>query len=224
VIPERVLIVEDDDKTAQIVRSYLERAGYTVDIASDGLVALRTAQETSPQLVILDVMIPHLDGIEVCRALRRLGDVAIVMLTARTTESDKLEGLGAGADDYVSKPFSPRELVARVRSVLRRGAHRVAVSVGGLLIDRRARLVRVGQRVLPLTPTEYRVVDALAASPGMVLTRAELLERAMGFEYEGTDRAIDVHIVNIRKKIERAGGRPTAIRTSFGSGYALSDA
>lgn len=218
---ERVLIVEDDEKTAQIVRSYLVHAGYAVEIVADGLSALRAVQREPPDLVLLDVMLPELDGMNVCRSLRRMGDVAIVMLTARTTETDKLEGLGAGADDYVSKPFSPRELVARIKSVLRRSARHAAVTLGDLTIDRRSRQVRVHDNILALTPTEYRVIDALAASPGTVLTRADLVDRAIGFEYDGMERTIDVHVRNIRKKIEAAGGRPHAVRTAFGSGYAL---
>lgn len=220
-MPQRVLIVEDDEKTAQIVRSYLVHEGYTVEIVADGVSALRAAQRQMPALVLLDVMLPELDGMEVCRSLRRLGDVAIIMLTARTTESDRIEGLGAGADDYVAKPFSPRELVARVKSVLRRTERNVQAVFGELEIGRGARRVRVLGAPLALTPTEYRVLEALAASSGTVLTRADLVERALGFEYEGADRTIDVHVRNIRRKIEAAGGRPQVIRTVFGSGYAL---
>ncbi len=218
---ERVLIVEDDEKTAQIVRSYLVHEGYAVEIVSDGLSALRAVRRQAPDLVLLDVMLPELDGMQVCRELRRLGEVAIIMVTARTTETDKLAGLGAGADDYVSKPFSPRELVARVKSVLRRSARTAATDLGSVTIDRQARQVRVHGTALALTPTEYRVIDALARSPGTVLTRADLVDRAIGFEYEGMDRTIDVHVRNLRKKIEAAGGRPQVIRTAFGSGYAL---
>lgn len=217
----RVLIVEDDEKTAQIVRSYLVHEGYAVDIVSDGLSALRAAGREPPDLVLLDVMLPELDGMNVCRELRRAGDVAIIMVTARTTEADKLEGLGAGADDYVSKPFSPRELVARVKSVLRRSARNATVDFGAVTLDRNARQVRVCGTTLALTPTEYRVLDALARSPGTVLSRAELVDRAMGFDYDGTERTIDVHVSNLRKKIEAAGGVPDFIRTAFGSGYAL---
>ncbi len=218
---KRVLIVEDDEKTAQIVRSYLVHEGYAVDIVGDGLSALRAASRELPDVVLLDVMLPELDGMQVCRELRRLGDVAIIMVTARTTEADKLAGLGAGADDYVSKPFSPRELVARVKSVLRRSARTAAVELGSLTIDRSAQQVRVCGTSLALTPTEYRVIDALARSPGTVLTRADLVDRAIGFDYDGMERTIDVHIRNLRKKIEAAGGRPQVIRTAFGSGYAL---
>jgi len=213
--------VEDDEKTAQIVRSYLVHEGYAVEIVTDGLAALRAAQKEPPDLVLLDVMLPELDGMEVCRALRRTGDVAIIMLTARTTEVDKLEGLGAGADDYVAKPFSPRELVARVKSVLRRSGRDADVMVDDLSVNRKARQVRVHGVLLALTPTEFRVIDALAAVPGTVLTRADLVERALGFEYDGSDRTIDVHVRNIRKKIESAGGSPLVIRTAIGSGYAL---
>jgi len=218
---ERVLIVEDDEKTAQIVRSYLVYEGYAVEIVTDGLSALRAVHREPPDLVLLDVMLPQLDGMNVCRELRRAGDVAIIMVTALTTEADKLAGLGAGADDYVEKPFSPRELVARVKSVLRRSARNAAVDLGSVTIDRNARQVRVHGTRLALTPTEYRVFDALARSPGTVLTRADLVHRAIGFEYEGMDRTIDVHVRNLRKKIEAAGGRPQVIRTAFGSGYAL---
>jgi len=216
-----VLIVEDDETTAGIVRSYLAREGYAVEIAVDGLSALRAAAREPPHLVLLDVMLPELDGMDVCRELRRMGDVAIIMLTARTTEKDKLEGLGAGADDYVAKPFSPRELVARVKSVLRRTKRDAAVEYGCMVLDRTARLVRVRGTPLALTPTEYRVIDALARSPGTVMTRAELVDRAIGLEYDGIERTIDVHVRNIRKKIEAAGGPPQKIRTAFGSGYAL---
>lgn len=218
---QRVLIVEDDETTAQIVRSYLVHEGYAVEIAGDGISALRAVGREPPHLVLLDVMLPELDGMEVCRALRRMGDVAIIMLTARTTETDKLEALGAGADDYVSKPFSPRELVARVKSVLRRSARDAEMQLGELTIDRKGRQVRVRGIVLALTPTEFRVIDALAGAPGTVLTRAQLVERALGFDYDGIDRTIDVHVGNIRKKIESAGGRPQVIRTAFGAGYAL---
>jgi len=220
-LSERVLIVEDDEKTAQIVRSYLVHEGYSVEIVTDGLSAIRAAQRALPDLVLLDVMLPEVDGMEVCRTLRRMGDVAIIMLTARTTEGDKIEGLSAGADDYVAKPFSPRELVARVKSVLRRSTRNVELVIGDVAIDRRAQRVRVRGVALALTPTEYRVIDALAAVPGTVLVRAELVDRACGFDYEGDDRTIDVHVRNIRKKIADAGGRAQMIRTAIGSGYAL---
>jgi DNA-binding response OmpR family regulator len=216
-----VLIVEDDEKTAQIVRSYLVHEGYTVEIVGDGLAALRAAKTAFPDLVLLDVMLPEIDGMEVCRRLRSMGDVAIVMLSARTTEADKLEGLHTGADDYVAKPFSPRELVARIKAVLRRSARDANAAFGDLRVDRKARRVRVRETLLALTPTEYRLIDALAASPGTVLTRADLVERVLGFDYEGADRTIDVHVRNLRKKIQSAGGKPQVIRTAIGSGYAL---
>jgi DNA-binding response OmpR family regulator len=218
---ERVLIVEDDQKTARIVRSYLVHEGYAVELVTDGLSALRAVRDQPPDLVLLDVMLPELGGMDVCRELRRAGDVAIIMVTARTTETDKLEGLEAGADDYVTKPFSPRELVARVKSVLRRSARNAATDLGSMTIDRNARQVRVHGTALGLTPTDYRVLDALTRSPGTVLSRADLVDRAIGFEYDGTERTIDVHVRNLRKKIEDAGGRPQVIRTVFGSGYAL---
>jgi two-component system alkaline phosphatase synthesis response regulator PhoP len=217
----RVLIVEDDEKTAQIVRSYLIHEGYEVEVVTDGLSALRAVEREYPEIVLLDVMLPGLDGVEVCRSLRRIGEIPIIMLTARSTESDKLAGLGAGADDYVAKPFSPRELMARIKSVLRRTARNPIVCHGDLIIDRNARQVRVQGSTLLLTPTEYRIIDALAISPGTVRTRSDLVDRAIGFEYEGMERTIDVHIRNIRRKIEDAGGHPQMIRTVFGSGYAF---
>jgi two-component system, OmpR family, alkaline phosphatase synthesis response regulator PhoP len=218
---ERILIVEDDETTAQIVRSYLVHEGYAAEIVGDGLSALRSAQRQPPDLVLLDVMIPELNGMDVCRELRRTGEVAIIMLTARATEPDKLEGLGAGADDYVAKPFSPRELVARVKSVLRRTNRTVVLELGCLTINRSAQHVSASGKALELTPTEYRVLDALARKPGTVMSRGELVDRAIGFEYDGMERTIDVHVRNLRKKIEVAGGQPKVIRTVFGSGYSL---
>ena len=218
---ERVLLVEDDDKTAQVVRSYLLSEGYDVQIAADGLAALRAAQNDPPAIVVLDLMLPKVDGLEVCRTLRRLGNIPIIMLTARTTERDKLEGLRAGADDYVSKPFSPRELVARIKSILRRSAPSVRETIGAVTIDRGARRVGVRGQTLALTPTEYRLIEALVDAKGAILARADLVDRALGLEYEGMDRTIDVHVRNIRKKIERAGGPAHVIRTAFGIGYAL---
>lgn len=216
-----VLIVEDDEKTAHIVRSYLVHEGYAVDIVADGLSALRAVEQRRPDVVLLDVMLPEVDGLDVCRRLRSAGDIAIIMLTARTTEADKLAGLGAGADDYIVKPFSPRELVARIKTVLRRASPKTALEFGPLTIDRNSQRVSVCGTPLDLTPTEYRLIDTLARSPGTVLTRANLVDRAIGFEYDGMERTIDVHVRNIRKKIATAGGRPELIRTAFGSGYAL---
>ena len=212
----RILLVEDDPKTRSTVALYLQREGYDVATAEDGLRALELAREQEPHLVVLDLMLPRLDGIEVCRALREAGRTAILMVTARSTEEDKLAGLDLGADDYVTKPFSPRELMARVRAVLRRVAEDDVVEAGGITIDRLHREVRVADTVVPLTPTEVRLLDALMRAAGRTFTRQELVERALGEEYEGLDRTVDVHVMNLRKKLGEAG---KAIVTVFGVGY-----
>jgi DNA-binding response OmpR family regulator len=213
----RILLVEDDPKTRSTVELYLEREGYDVSTAEDGVRALELARERDPHLVILDVMMPRLDGLEVCRALRESGKPpAIIMVTARTTEDDKLAGLDLGADDYVTKPFSPRELMARVRAVLRRAAEEDVIEIAGITIDRSHREIRVAEAPVTVTPTEYRLLDALARSAGRTFTRQELVERALGQEYEGLDRTVDVHVMNLRKKLGEAG---KAIVTVFGVGY-----
>jgi DNA-binding response OmpR family regulator len=216
------LVVEDDEKTAGAIDLYLRHSGFDVAIARDGVTALESVRLERPDLVILDVMLPSMDGLDVCRELRERGDVPIVMLTARTTEGDKIAGLEAGADDYVAKPFSPRELVARVKTILRRAYGRTAsIDAGEIALDRKARTVRVRDVRLALTPTEYRILEVLIASPGTAFDRSGLVERALGYDYEGMERTIDVHVRNLRKKIEAAGGRPERIRTIFGVGYAF---
>ena len=212
----RILLVEDDPKTRSTVALYLQREGYDVSTAEDGVRALELARETEPHLVVLDLMLPRLDGIEVCRELRETSATAIIMVTARSTEEDKLTGLDLGADDYVTKPFSPRELMARVRAVLRRVAEDDFVEAAGIVIDRVHREVRVGDAAVPLTPTEVRLLDALMRAAGRTFTRQELVERALGEEYEGLDRTVDVHVMNLRKKLGDAG---KAIVTVFGVGY-----
>jgi DNA-binding response OmpR family regulator len=213
----RILLVEDDPKTRSTVELYLKREGYDVSTAEDGVRALELAREGDPHLVILDVMMPRMDGLEVCRALREAGQSpAIIMVTARTTEDDKLTGLDLGADDYVTKPFSPRELMARVRAVLRRAAEDDVLEIAGITIDRSHREIRVANVPVTVTPTEYRLLDALARSAGRTFTRQELVERALGQEYEGLDRTVDVHVMNLRKKLGEAG---KAIVTVFGVGY-----
>jgi DNA-binding response OmpR family regulator len=213
----RILLVEDDPKTRGTVALYLEREGYDVATAEDGVQALELAQEKDPHLVVLDLMLPRLDGLEVCRTLReRANNPAIIMVTARSTEDDKLTGLDLGADDYVTKPFSPRELMARVRAVLRRAAEEEVIEIAGITIDRTRREVRVASAEIAITPTEYRLLDVLARAAGRTFTRQELVERALGAEYEGLDRTVDVHVMNLRKKLGEAG---KAIVTVFGVGY-----
>jgi DNA-binding response OmpR family regulator len=206
------------------VRLYLEHAGYAVVTAGDGRQALAMAQDTpAPDLIVLDRMLPQLDGLSVCRTLRARSDVPIIMLTARVTEDDRLEGLDEGADDYVTKPFSPRELVARVRAVLRRlpaGARdRLPIEIGGLRIDPATRDVRVEGRLVTLTPREFLLLDTMARAAGRAFTREELVERAFGPDYEGLDRTIDAHVVNLRRKIEPDPAAPTYVLTVFGVGY-----
>jgi DNA-binding response OmpR family regulator len=216
-VRRRILLVEDDAKTRSTVALYLQREGYEVAVAADGEEALNVARERDPHLVVLDLMLPRLDGLEVCRALRESAShPAIIMVTARSTEEDKLTGLDLGADDYVTKPFSPRELMARVRAVLRRAADDDVIVAGGITLDRTRREVRVGDAAVAVTPTEYRLLDALARSNGRTFTRQELVERALGEEYDGLDRTVDVHVMNLRRKLGEPG---RSIVTVFGVGY-----
>ncbi len=212
----RILLVEDDPKTSATVALYLQREGYEVATAADGIEALERVHEREPHLVVLDLMLPRLDGLAVCRALRESGHPAIIMVTARSTEEDKLAGLDLGADDYVTKPFSPRELMARVRAVLRRVAEEDVLEAGGITLDRTRREVRIGDTPVAVTPTEYRLLETLARAGGRTFTRRELVERALGEEYDGLDRTVDVHVMNLRRKLGDAG---KAIVTVFGVGY-----
>lgn len=213
---KRVLLVEDDPKMRSTISLYLEREGYEVATAEDGVRALEVARERGPHLVVLDLMLPRLDGLEVCRRLRETGGAAIMMVTARATEEDKLTGLDLGADDYVTKPFSPRELMARIRAVLRRASEDDVVTAGAITVDRARREVRLGSDAVTVTPTEFRLLEVLVRTPGRTFTRQELVERALGEEYEGLDRTVDVHVMNLRKKLGEAG---KAIVTVFGVGY-----
>jgi DNA-binding response OmpR family regulator len=214
----RILLVEDDPKTRATVAMYLQREGYDVATAEDGVRALELAREREPHLVVLDLMLPRLDGLAVCRALRAGSGTAIIMVTARSTEEDKLAGLDLGADDYVTKPFSPRELMARVRAVLRRASEDDVVEAGGITVDRVHREVRVAGEAVSLTPTEYRLLDALVRTSGRTFTRQELVERVLGDAFDGLDRTVDVHVMNLRRKLGEAG---KAIVTVFGVGYKL---
>jgi two-component system alkaline phosphatase synthesis response regulator PhoP len=216
-----VLVVEDEAEIAALLRSYLERDGYRVLTAADGEAALRQIEDGVPDLVVLDIMLPRLDGWEVLRRLRTLATVPVIMLTARDQEEDKVRGLELGADDYVTKPFSPREVAARVRAVLRRNRHegRDLLQVGDLTIDFRAREVRRQGEVVRLTPTEWRLLEVLAGHPGRVFTRMQLIDRVYGYTFEGFERTIDAHIKNLRQKIEPASREPRYILTVYGAGY-----
>ena len=222
--PASVLIVDDDPKIVSTVARYLQHAGFQTLSATDGLDALALARSAHPSLIILDRMLPSLDGMSVCRVLRDESNVPIILLTARTTEAERLEGLEHGADDYVVKPFSPRELVARVRAVLRRttgdrAAATTVLTLGELTIDTSQREVRRGGMLLRLTATEFNLLLILARSVGRVFKRRELVEAMFGWDRESDERSIDVHIKNLRRKIEPDRIRPTYIETVHGVGY-----
>jgi DNA-binding response OmpR family regulator len=220
----RILVVDDDPKTTASLRLYLEHAGYLVELAADGRTALSRAMTAPlPDLVVLDRMLPQLDGLAVCRALRAASALPVILLTARTSEADRLEGLELGADDYVSKPFSPRELVARVRAVLRRTqpADSGSLQVGELYIDPERREVRVAARSVALTPREFALLLALARAPGRVFTREALRERAFGPDSEALARTVDAHVMNLRRKLAAGLAPPVQVETVFGVGYRL---
>ena len=224
----KILVVDDELEIVRVVRSYLERAGYQVVTATNGREALFVARHERPALVVLDLQMPEMDGLEFTRRLRaEQPDVAIIMLTARVEEMDRVLGLELGADDYVTKPFSPRELVARVRAVLRRLERPVSgpeiLEMGDLRLDQeRHEVLKTGQPV-DLTPTEFKLLATLMESPGRVFTRAELLEAVQGVAFEAYERTIDVHIKNLRRKIEDDPGHPHYIETVRGVGYRFSD-
>jgi DNA-binding response OmpR family regulator len=223
-----ILVVDDETNIVRLVRDYLEHGGFTVLVATDGQSALRSARTGRPDLVILDLSLPGLDGLDVARSLRRDGDVPIIMLTARTEESDKLVGLELGADDYLTKPFSPKELVARVRAVLRRAeGMRTAsdlIRVGSEVeLDVPRMEARFGGRRVDLTRTEFQIVATMARQPGRVFTRAQLLDAVRGVAFESYERAIDAHIKNIRKKIEPDPRSPRHVLTMFGVGYRFAE-
>ncbi|MEP6921446.1 MAG: response regulator transcription factor [bacterium] len=219
-----ILIAEDDPKIASTIRLYLEREGYEVLLAGDGRTALCEARAHEPALIILDLMLPQLSGLEVCRILRAESDTYIIMLTARTTEQDKLRGLDLGADDYITKPFSPRELMARVRVVLRRQRPELTpgsaeICINGLLINLERHEASLNENPLSLTPAEFRLLETLARAPERVFTREELVGRAFGDDYDGLERTIDAHIMNLRRKIEPDRLQPSFIVTVYGVGY-----
>lgn len=220
-----VLVVEDERKLRDLLRSYLERDGFSVLSAGTGAEALTLAADAKPDLVILDLGLPDIGGEAVATELRESSDVPIVILTARAEEADRIRGLQLGADDYVTKPFSPRELLLRVRAVLRRAAgrdellERRSYGAGAVVIDEPTRSVLVDGRPVQLTPTEWGVLLALSAAPGRVYSRAELINRVRGHEFEGYERSVDSHIKNLRRKIEPDPQHPTVVLTVLGGGY-----
>ena len=222
-----ILVVDDEPKIVALARDYLEHAGFTVLTAVDGRSAVETIHRRHPDLVVLDLGLPQLDGLDVTREIRRTSSLPIVMLTARDDELDKLLGLELGADDYLTKPFSPRELVARVKAVLRRtesaGTPSEVLRSGGLTIDVPRHRVEVDGRIVELTPTEFELLLALARQPGRILTRSQLLDAIHGIAYEAYERAIDSHVKNLRRKLEPEPSTPRYVLTVHGVGYRLAD-
>ena len=222
-----VMVVDDEPKIVQLARDYLEHAGFAVVVAHDGKAALATARAEKPDLVVLDLGLPELDGLDVARRLRGESNVPIVMLTGRSEESDKLVGLELGADDYVTKPFSPKELVARVRAVLRRTerprSETEIVRVGDVTLDVPRMRTTIADRAVDLTPTEFQLVATMAREPGRVFTRAQLLDAVHGVAFESYERAIDAHVKNIRHKLEPEPASPRYVLTVYGVGYRFAE-
>jgi DNA-binding response OmpR family regulator len=224
-----ILVVDDEPKIVKLVLDYLERAGYSVRAVADGKSALSLARTDKPDLVILDLGLPHMDGLDVTRELRKVSNVPVIMLTGRSEESDKLIGLELGADDYMTKPFSPKELVARVRAVFRRmenvsSDRQEILRVADLTLDvPRLRVTAVGREIEELTPTEFSLLAEMARYPGRVFTRAQLLDAVHGVAFESYERAIDAHIKNIRHKIELNPPEPRYLLTVYGVGYKFTD-
>jgi len=228
---QTVLVVDDEPQIVRLMRSYLEEAGYRVITAYDGQEALYAARREKPDLVLLDILMPKMDGMEFTRRVRREQDVPVIMLTARTEETDRIVGLELGADDYVTKPFSPREVVARVRAVLRRaGSHdekawpgkpSPVLRVGPLTLDRSTHAVTVGESSVDLTPTEFDILAVLMSAPGRVFSREEILRAVHGVAFEAYERTVDAHIKNLRQKIEPDPANPRYVLTVRGAGYRL---
>lgn len=225
---KRIVVVDDDPSVQEVTRAYLERDGYLVYVAGTAQEGLAIAERVKPGLVVLDLMLPDRPGEEVAREIRARSDVPILMLTAKASEDERVGGLALGADDYLTKPFSPRELVARVRAILRRtqGAEVPLVETlsfdsGALLVDTVTHEVRAGGSLVELTPNEYRLLVTLARYPGRVYSRFELINHVQGYDYEGYERTIDAHVKNLRKKIEPDPRHPRYVETVFGAGYRL---
>jgi DNA-binding response OmpR family regulator len=227
-MPKKILVVDDKAELRRLLKAYLSQEGYQVVEAGDGQQALYVARYEKPDLILLDLMMPEMSGYEFMQAYGREADTPIILLTARLEESDKVLGLELGADDYMTKPFSMRELTARIHAVLRRAAKAAAepgarrsdiLRAGEITLDRAGRQVQVGERFVDLTPSEFEILAALMGAPGRAFSRAELLEHVQGAAYEGYERTIDVHIRNLRLKIEPDGDQPRYIETIYGAGY-----
>ena len=225
---KKIVVIDDEPSVQEVVRGYLEKDGYVVYVAGNGREGLALAERTKPGLIVLDLMLPDVSGEEICREIRSRSDVPILMLTAKASEDERVGGLALGADDYLTKPFSPRELVARVRAVLRRtqGVETPLVEVlafdgGALEIDTVQHEVRRDGAAVELTPNEYRLLVTLARYPGRVYSRFELINHVQGYDFEGYERTIDAHVKNLRKKIEPDPKHPRYVETVFGVGYRL---
>lgn len=221
-----VFIVDDDLKLTKLLKSYFDKEGFVTYLAHDGNNAVQAIFDKKPDLVILDLMLPGMSGWDICRKLRKESEVPIIMLTARDEETDRIIGLEMGADDYVTKPFSPREVVARARAILRRtqkaSKSSEPIRIGALLIDTERHMIKRGDETLDLTPTEFKILELLAASPNRVFTRLQIVERVQGYAFEGYERTIDAHMKNLRRKIEENPKEPRYIQTVYGVGYRLS--
>jgi two-component system alkaline phosphatase synthesis response regulator PhoP len=224
---QTILVVEDEARIVKLVRDYLERAGFDVLTARDGEIALQVARREQPDLIVLDLMLPGMDGLDVCRRLRRESGVPIIMLTARVEEADRIVGLELGADDYVTKPFSPRELVARIRATMRRVNGELGpatvIRAGDVELDTSAFTASVAGQPVDLTPTEFQLLATLARQPGRIFSREQLLEGIHGVAFDGYDRSVDSHVKNLRRKMEPDPREPRYIQTVYGVGYRFVD-
>ncbi|HWR07907.1 response regulator transcription factor [Sporomusa sp.] len=224
-VQNSVLLVDDDAKLVKLLKIYFEKDGFIAYTAADGIDALMAVREHKPDIMVLDLMMPGIDGWEVCRRLRKDNDIPIIMLTARDEESDRLVGLEIGADDYVIKPFSSKEVVARAKAILRRTnravLRKVTIKTGGLTIDMNSYQVSRDGEAVVLTPTEFKIVELLATNPGKVYSRLQIAEQVHGYTFEGYERTIDAHIKNLRRKLEINPKEPVYIQTVYGMGYKL---
>ncbi|ABY93943.1 MULTISPECIES: response regulator transcription factor [Thermoanaerobacter] len=226
---KKIFVVDDEIKILEVVKSYLEHEGFSVITETNGNNVLNTFKKEKPDLVILDLMLPGISGEELCKRIRQFSNVPILMLTAKVQESDKINGFSIGADDYLTKPFSPRELVMRVKAILRRTSDDVPLAEvmsfnnDDLVVDFKAHTVKKKGVVVNLTPNEFKILKFLIRNPNRVFTREELIEKVMGFDYEGYDRTIDAHIKNLRQKIEDDTKNPVYIKTVYGVGYKFGD-
>ena len=229
-MPSTVLIVEDDPHALELVRLYLDQDGHQVLEAKDGIEGLRQAREAAPDLIVLDLMLPGIDGTEVCRQVRQESNVPIIMVTARVDEEDRLAGLELGADDYITKPFSPRELAMRVRAVLRRTAREQSersqddLKQGPFTVNISHGTVQRGSKAVRLTPTEFRLLVLLMQEPGRIFSREVIIDRVFGYDFDGFDRTVDAHVSSLRRKLDSVSGEPRFIHTVYGLGYKFGDA